>query len=143
VKLVTKYSLIFLSLVIFSTTTGFNVFAHFCKKDGVSISYVVPTNHACADKQEILPSCCHKEKNQAPKMDDNCCSEEVWSYKLNTELDYTISISTIVLIPFQFHSFNYLFPSYCFESTGTAIYEYLPPPKTGKSILIAHQVFRI
>lgn len=137
-----RYSILLLALVVFTTTIGFNVFAHFCKQDGTSISYVIPEKHACQEKQEV-PSCCHKEEKSDKTFKEKCCSEQIWSYKLTSELDHSINHASPFFIVVPTIEFNYFTPAYSFNPILRAAYEYLPPPKSGKTILITHQVFRI
>lgn len=141
-KRFTRYSILLLTLVVFTTTIGFNVFAHFCKQDGTSISYVIPEKHACEKKQEV-PSCCHKEEKSDKGFEEKCCSEQIWSYKLSSALDYSIHHVSPTFIVAPSFDFNYFIPSYSYKPEFKLVYEYLPPPKVGKTILIAHQVFRI
>lgn len=141
-KCFTKYSLLLLTLIVFTTTIGFNVFAHFCKQDGTSISYVIPEKHTCERKLEI-PSCCHKKETSNNAIEEKCCSEQIWSYKLSSALDYSTYYVSSLFIVVPSIDFNYFTPSYCYKPEIKVVYEYLPPPKAGKTILIANQVFRI
>lgn len=141
-KRFTRYGLLLLTLIVFTTTIGFNVFAHFCKQDGTTISYLIPEKHACENKVEA-PSCCHKEEKSDKAFDEKCCSEQIWSYKLNSEVDLSINQTSPFFIVVPIIDFNYFTPTYSFNPILKAVYEYLPPPKSGKTILIAHQVFRI
>lgn len=140
-NILTRYILFLLTIVFFTTTVGLNVFAHFCKQDGTSISYLIPEKHACEKKQEV-PSCCHKEEKRDKSFEEKCCSEQVWSYKLSSELDHSIKQFLPVLVVPTI-KFNYFVPEYHFNRVFKTVNDYLPPPKKGKTILIAHQVFRI
>lgn len=139
-KRVAKHILIFLSLVIFTTTIGFNVFAHFCKEDGTTISYVLPNKHTCEQKNNIS-SCCHKTETTLFKA--NCCSEQIWSYKLNSEFDHSIVPISLIFQKFKVIACPFFIPTFIYQRKIKEIIDYLPPPRTAKSIRLSQQVFRI
>ena len=135
------------AFVIFTGTIGINVFAHFCKIDGVDYSYIVPPSHSCKMEAEV-ETCCHQGEDKAisnqPEIKKNCCQEAVSSFKISS--DYTQK-STPDLV------FNFIAPKSVscifFEEIYIASEPFLvshltrPPPKTGQEILILNQVFRI
>lgn len=74
---------------LFIGTVGVNVFEHICKKDGVSISYVLNSgedqcgNHHDQHEEEAKKtSCCHKKESNNDK---GCCSDDVEYFKLKVD----------------------------------------------------------
>lgn len=133
--------------VIFTGSVGINVFAHFCKINGVNYSYVIPPNHSCKPQPVKEDNCCHKpvaaEKHET-EFKKNCCEQEVKSFKISSDLIQksapelsTYYLPTKVVSDFVFAVAEQESASY------TPFYETRPPPKTGQEILILNQVFRI
>lgn len=144
-QLTRKISVFIFAFVIFMGSIGVNVFAHFCKVDGVDYSYMVPSSHACA-QEKIEESCCHAPKKEKHETEakKNCCNEEVKSFRISSELlqksapelhTYYVPVATPV---------NIVFAEVTFHSTPQISFcDTRPPPKKGQEILILHQVFRI
>lgn len=144
-----KVLLTFLSIVVFSTTVGLNVFAHFCKKDGTSISYVIPIEHDC-QKEAIENSCCHKDivptccSNEESQIKEDCCSDQVKFFQLTSDLklDKFKGLPSISFALFSIQDF-FIKENDAFLRSLTIYSFENPPPKSGRDILISHQVFRI
>jgi hypothetical protein len=146
-KRLVKYIHFLTLIVFFSTTIGVNVYAHFCKKDGNTISYFIPNNHGCENEEEKIASCCtEKLKNNCSSTseslsEEKCCFEKSWTVKLSTDyevenqikspISFALNLTCETIIVSEL-SINPLFHSFCD-----------PPPKSGKEILILHQIFRI
>lgn len=136
------------ALVIFTGTIGINKFVHFCLVDGVDYSYVIPQEHVCKPV-EIEKSCCHSETTDADDhhdetADDHCCKEDVRSFKIASDfiqktpspLDWTLIAPTTAAF-----FWSYTIPT----KSNKPLFGFIsrPPPKSGREILIDHQVFRI
>lgn len=146
-----QIGILFMASLLFLGSLGFNVFAHICHKDGLSISYVVPKEHGCEKKVEIA-SCCHESKTSqelkacdlSPSIDEDCCSEEVWSYKIPSDFeDY--SQAQITFVPLASIVTSDQGQCLLFGAKETISLYPNPPPQilSGKEIIIRHQVFRI
>jgi len=132
--------------VIFTGTVGINVFAHFCQLDGVDYSYVVPPDHAC-QKEVKEASCCHAKQvkaKPASEISSNCCKEEVSSFKITSEyIQKSVPGFSMEFIPVQ--ATTCVYRTELYRESGPCVLSYTtrPPPKTGREILVLHQVFRI
>ena len=146
-QLARKISVFIFALIIFIGSVGINVFAHFCKVDGVNYSYVVPLNHTCSKEKAPEKSCCHSPKKvetHEKEIKKNCCSEEVRSFRISSDLIqksspefYTYQLPAIIPVKTIFAEIELA------AAPRISFFEKRPPPKTGQEILIFHQVFRI
>ena len=136
----------FFATVIFLGTVGVNVFAHYCKIDGVDYSFLAPNDDHCID-EETLDSCCAVETNLADSdlhMQDDCCSDEITSFKISSEIFQKEFNKNQVTIA------TYDRPM-VIEATAVqdcqAELQYFnlrqPIPKWGRDLLIQNQIFRL
>lgn len=137
---------VFFATVIFFGTVGVNVFAHYCKIDGVDYSFIVQKDDHCS-KEQAEDSCClikMEVEKDVKQLDEDCCSDEVTSFKIASEIfQKEIGTSGVIAVatfkPFEvfsvtakdyqpnFHYFNFR----------------QPIPKSGRDLLIQNQVFSI
>jgi len=135
--------------LIFFGSIGINIFAHFCKQDGISYSYIIPEEHICSP-METVESCCHEEKTcsisdaETGIKESSCCTEEMWNYKISSEFQNHTLISKI-----KFSSLFTIQPiikgyTKIIYRTKVCVANYpLPPPLSGVDRLIKNQIFRI
>ncbi len=131
-------------LLLFVGNVGVNVFKHICQEDGVWTSYFVKTadDHCESKHQEAkhVKTCCSVEKEQQEK---DCCNDQTEFYKIDLDFynDPSIEIPTCVSVENTF-SFEFVLHE-SQEDYYTKKYVNPPPKRTGKDILIQHQVFII
>lgn len=136
------------ALVIFTGTIGIHKFVHFCLVDGVDYSYVIPQEHTCKPVEEEK-SCCHNEsasedEHHDETADDHCCKEDVRSFKIASDFIQKApsSLDWTCIVPATTPTFwSYITPTKTNKIRSGFISR--PPPKSGREILIDHQVFRI
>ena len=139
--------LIFFSFLIFFGNIGISVFTHICHEEGVSKSYFFALNNcnedvnteSCCEEEEIdAQSCCEEEEKDA------CCSDETLVIQVNEKYTQNHALSKILTTEYEVPIF--------YRSSKYPVLEKIlfckknwkdPPPKSRKSILIQHQVFRI
>lgn len=134
-----------LSLAIFTFvgSVGVGVFTHFCHDDGIEQSFVIPQANGCEDQHEEIETCCAQETEVVETAESDCCSDEIDffqvefdQYENSDEFNFT-PVEFVEVQPFTFTveiaSSQIAFPNYANP----------PPIKTGRQILIEHQVFRI
>lgn len=142
-----RKSIVFVLIsLVFTGSIGLAVFAHLCSVDGVELSYFTPAEDTC--KPESNDPCCaaeathdSKEKVEAEK----CCTETASYYKISTEnADKILQLKFLPKYTNAFVLFPEIFPG-IYEKEQFIAYTNSDPPKSrsGKEILISHQVFRI
>ncbi|TNE54940.1 MAG: hypothetical protein EP338_05700 [Bacteroidetes bacterium] len=151
-----QISSLLLIVLIFSGTVGVQVFRHHCPKDGMEISYLLPSEDPCKAKEK--ESCCsesgaeEKHCSEAESeehdfcMEDPCCVQDMLVYKLAADFELNEGgqaedvVTTFIAIPVLD------------QDKSELVYDQRPVIpflrehqffRTGRSILIAHQVFRI
>lgn len=135
-----KLFIILFAGLLISGNIGINVYSHFCKHDGVSVSVFVKSEHECdSKKHETKPACCHQEP-----ADDDCCTDEISVAQI--AFDYSYHYQN--LIPdFEwvavesdnnFPAFNDVLRN---DENIKPISR--PPPKSGRDILIQKRVLII
>jgi hypothetical protein len=130
----------------FLGNVGLRVFTHSCEEDGVFRSYFVELQDHCEDKsEEVLPPCCQKEKNTSceVKVEDDCCSDEVDVYKISLDYFSQYELAAPDLDLAQSVSKRWFQPEFISASFNLEHYTHPPPIRTGRTILIQNQVFRI
>jgi len=127
------------SLFVFVGSTGFYVFEHSCKMDGTETSLFIQSEHQC-EEDVILESCCHKPEKEK---DQDCCSDEVKVVQVNYDYFHSgLDVNFAAILPAIIQP---IYVSLVFNATkvGTIVkHDSSPPPKSGREIGIAHQVFR-
>ena len=133
-------------MVIFLGTVGVNVFAHYCKIDGVDYSFIAPNDDHCVDEQ-TLDSCCVAKVDvveSPPPTPAPPPPPQVTSFKISSEIfqkefnknqivissHFSPMLITVIAIQDSepdFHYFNFR----------------QPIPKSGRDLLIQNQIFRI
>lgn len=138
--------ILFFATVIFTGTVGVNVFAHYCKIDGVDYSFISPKEDHC-NKEKEQESCCLpaiKTSKEETQVNDDCCSDEVTSFKITSELfQKEINNNHIVAVSSPIEPFIYS-SIILEESPNLNYFNYRQPiPKWGRDLLIQNQLFRI
>ncbi len=138
--------ILFFATVIFTGTVGVNVFAHYCKIDGVDYSFILPKEEHCK-KEKVETSCCLsdvKTASEAIQIEEDCCSDEVTSFKIASEI-FQKEVGNFQLLSFfsSYPSGSYVFVSEKIESSLTYFNAKEPTPKWGRALLIQNQVFRL
>lgn len=141
--MMSRLFVILFSVLLISGNVGIDVYSHFCKHDGVSVSVFVKGKHECDSKkhqeQKKEKTCCHVE----PK-DDNCCTDEIsiahqvfdYSFQNQKVLPEVVWVTENNNLSYaQFETFVYEEP--------TIHQSNKPPPKSGRDIIIFKQVFII
>ena len=147
-----KNSLIFCIIIVsFIGTIGVSVFQHSCSEDGVFTAYFINTNTHCevTETVEELPTCCQKEQKKAfsskQAIKEDCCNDEVSYFKVSLDYYSTFEIKINALTALFKHSDFSLKNTTALSDLYTYSNYEDPPPKlkSGKELLIAHQIFRI
>lgn len=149
VKRIHAIGLYFLIVLFFSGSIGIQVFAHFCEKDGNSISLFEPEHESC--ESEAKPSCCHKEvvlddASTSCQIQSNCCQEEEHVFLISGDFlhhSFEKQLLSVYTIPT-------VFPVFVFENKLelAELYEYKgyqPPPilSSGMDHCIHFSIFRL
>jgi len=135
-KLVAIFVSVFVGLL-FLSNIGISFNKHFCKKDGIKISYFHKVDHECK-LVEKKPTCC-----QSKVVDDDCCKDEIvyhhvkfdfsnaiFKFKLNQPI--VISLIPIWTSFIEVYDYPILFSEFP-----------IPPPKLGREVLLQKQVLRL
>jgi hypothetical protein len=140
VKKVIQIVSLTLAIFTFAGSVGVGIFTHFCEKDGIEQSFIIPQKHHCEEEKEAIPACCqHEEKS----LENDCCSDQMDFFQVDFESFQTFS--ELIFAPiatFNSNTFIYLAPVQV-EEILVSNYANPPPQRTGKQILIQNQVFRI
>ena len=131
-------------LLLFVGNVGVNVFQHICQENGVWTSYFVQaTDNHCEGEHKAVKhakSCCAVEQEENKK---DCCNDQAEFFKIDLDFynDPSICIppTSAIIIP---TNFDFVL-SETQQDYYTSKYVNPPPNKTGKDILIQHQVFLI
>ena len=136
----------FFATVIFLGTVGVNVFAHYCKIDGVDYSFISPKEDHC-QKETIESSCCKLDvqiSKEEPQVNDDCCSDEITSFKISSQIfqkeighDQFVAITSSNNPIYDISSFSEANPDLTYFNHRQ------PIPKWGRDLLIQNQLFRI
>ena len=138
--------ILFFAAVIFFGTVGVNVFAHYCKIDGVDYSFIVPKEDHC-NKEEATDSCCMAKVEIAKdqeQVNEDCCSDEVTSFKISSEI-FQKEINSNHIIALSHYNPTLIHAIAIQDSEPDFNYYNLrqPIPKSGRALLIQNQVFTI
>ena len=144
---------LFMAFLIFSTSIGFSLDAHFCKNQLESISFFgnVEACEMMQEKQEVNEGCsfCEAPKKEVKSCDNqevangNCCHNETFAVGNNGDLEKStfsfeqfqqITTAVIVLLP----NINLFKPL-----SKQPNYAYYNPPPIVNDIFVLHQVFLI
>jgi hypothetical protein len=154
-RIIRKIGSIILVSLLIATTGGFSIYHHICNCFGnsSSIFYKATCEHEYALKKasccsvEKTPSCCAEKPVPASKTTyhkDHCCRNS--SYFLKISDSFQPGIEKVTLKPFTVAS-NLLFFDFAFdENKNPSLNLYnadLPPPDSGKQILVAHHQLKI
>lgn len=129
-----------LAMFTFAGSVGVGVFTHFCHDDGVEQSFIIPQASACEDKHEEIETCCAHE---AEALESDCCSDEINFFQV--DFDQYESSEAFSFIPVEFIEVQPFVLKMEIASSEVDFSNYANPPpiRTGRQILIEHQVFRI
>ena len=127
-------------LFILVGSSGLKVFTHSCEEDGIFTSYFIQLEDHCEDEKEDLPSCCQTETQK----EDDCCNDEVEIYKVKFDYfqDVQLDAPFFALQPEVFQ-INYSADLQGVIATEQPLFRPPPEGKSGRQLLILHQVFRI
>ena len=117
--------------ILFVASTGFTLFSHTC--------FILGETQVSTQK---IDSCCDYEATSTNTViSDPCCDDK------SQFLKFEVAGARLYNHEFYFTSFNLLFiieEKVSFSAnTTTLVYNDLPPPKTGREILIEYQIFLI
>jgi len=139
VKKVLQAVSIALTLFTFVGSVGVGVFTHFCHKDGVEQSYILPLNHCSEEKVEVSSCCAHEVKVQ----ESDCCSDQMELIQLDFEQYESSSLFSFAPAILQ-HHFEFALAKEDIVIDATPVAFANPPPKrSARQILIENQVYRI
>jgi hypothetical protein len=128
---------VFLTLFVFFGTIGVDVFSHICNEDGVEVSYFVASVDDCDDHHELeKKSCCDEEP------EDDCCTTEQDHLQLKLDYFHAFHISPVVVPSSDWFGLNFIeidLPTVRNE----LVRQNLPPPDSGREILIRKQYWLI
>lgn len=133
-RLLQNFTSILLAVVLFITTSGFSIYSHLCTISGdkdYSVSQLEP--------------CCSSDAQQssADIQKESCCQTDHQFIKLEVNASQ-VNKDILPVIVEQYFSLIHYQPDLLFcTDRELFLFENLPPPKAGKSILITNQVFRI
>ena len=124
----------------FAGSVGVGVFTHFCHEDGVEQSFIIPQSNMCEDEHEVLDTCCSDEVHME---ESECCSDQVDFFQV--EFENFESRQLFSFVPEKGLDIQSLDLDFTVASNEVAPANYANPPplRTGRQILIQHQVFRI
>ncbi len=129
-----------LAIFTFAGSVGVGVFTHFCHDDGIEQSFIIPQTSCCEEKREKIDTCC----DHGPEViQEDCCSEEIDFFQVdfeNYEASKFFAFAPLAIIEFQSPIFVANLATFEGEFAN---YANPPPLRTGRQILIQHQVFRI
>ena len=127
-------------LFILVGSSGLKVFTHSCEEDGIFTSYLIQLEDHCEDEKEDLPSCCQTETQK----EDDCCNDEVEVYKVKFDYfqDVQLDVPFLALQP-EAIKINYAAELRSVTATEQPLLRPPPNSKSGRQLLILHQVFRI
>ncbi len=138
--------ILFFASLIFLGTVGVNVFAHYCKIDGVNYSVLVPIEDHC-QKEEMKDSCClvdTKIAKDETQYSEDCCSDQVTSFKISSELfQKDINNKFVLAQIYTFPKITQLVASIDVNPDFNYFNFRQPIPKWGRDLLIQNQLFRI
>ncbi|MFZ4463407.1 MAG: HYC_CC_PP family protein [Bacteroidales bacterium] len=104
-----RFVSIVLSVLIFFSSTGLTVSAHYCSSDQTLIKSIFSDKLSCdhdiaeqssCDTTSLAQDCCHHKAEQV-KQKDNCCKDFRQYFKMNVDADVSVlktSISDFVVI---------------------------------------------
>jgi hypothetical protein len=155
VKKIQKINLLLLIGIFLLSTIGINVFEHICRKDGTSVSYIIPIKHHCKKVKEVKSccvkkekSCCSTTKNEKQistlKIQEKCCSDKISTFKLKCDFEKTTSEKINIAKSHYFNDYSKFDNQIIYYAENFHSF-HSPPPIWRKSegILIFNQVFRI
>ena len=127
-------------LFILVGSSGLKVFTHSCEEDGIFTSYFIQLEDHCEDEKEDLPSCCQTETQK----EDDCCNDEVEVYKVKFDYfqDVQLDVPFFALQP-EAIKIKYVAELQSVTATKRPLLRPPPNSKSGRQLLILHQVFRI
>jgi hypothetical protein len=138
--------ILFFATVIFVGTVGVNVFAHYCKIDGVDYSFISPKEDHC-QKETIEASCCKLDvqvSKEEPQVNDDCCSDQVTSFKISSEIfQKEIGQNQIIALSSTINPIYQISSSFEVNTDLHYFNHRQPIPKWGRDLLIQNQLFRI
>lgn len=92
-----------LMAVFFMSTTGVAVYKHYCNQSKMAQSYFVMLESDCnmpeMAEADCQIDCCHKEKGDETQMHDDCCTNNMEYFQINSDLiihDFKVEIPKIL-----------------------------------------------
>lgn len=139
-KRITQILSFALAMFTLAGSVGVGVFTHFCHDDGVEQSYIIPQANMCEDEHEALDACCSAEVHVE---ESDCCSDLIDFYQVdfeNFETSQLFSFTPEKILDIQSLDFDFVVAS---KEVAQSNYANPPPLRSGRQILIQHQVFII
>ena len=153
-QIIRKIGTIFLVALLIASTGGFSIYRHFCHCAGevsASVFLEAPCDHetpsapaSCCIAEETHSCCATKPApvKRAACQDGDCCKTSVLFLKINDS--FQPAFEKISLKPFALASalLSYYIPEIYKELPSTNLFNAdLPPPDTGRQIIVAlHQL---
>jgi len=123
--------------ILFLSNIGILFNKHYCKKEGISISYFYKKNHECKhlDKK---PKCCKSIEKES-----DCCHDETIYHQV--KLDFLNTAFQFEFIPPIIQASASIWDEiHEVDSYTITLSEYPnPPPKNGRLLLLEKQVLRL
>lgn len=124
-----------LALLILTSSIGVTINKHYCKKDGLIISFIGDVKCKCEKKKTTKSKCCHKKQEAPNEKKKGCCNEETEYVKLETDyisqsevLDLNPSLIQSALICYNVFYFHKAISD---KKDRKIIVDYPPPIPTG------------
>ena len=139
-KRITQILSFILAVFTFAGSMGVGVFTHFCHDDGVEQSFIIPQSNMCEDEHEGFDACYSAEVHID---ESDCCSDQIDFFQVefeNFESSQLFSFSPEKGLDIQSLDLDFTVAS---NEVTPSNYVNPPPLRTGRQILIQHQVFRI
>ncbi|MDG1347580.1 MAG: hypothetical protein P8P77_08175 [Crocinitomicaceae bacterium] len=129
-----------LAMFTFVGSVGVGVFTHFCHDSGVEQSFIIPQSNMCEDEHEVFNACCSAEVQAE---ESECCSDQIDFFQVefeNFENSLLFSFVPEKVLDIQSLDLDFTVASNLVTPSN---YANPPPLRTGRQILIQHQIFRI
>jgi hypothetical protein len=142
-KIVKHITACFLLIVFFISTSGFTIYSHVCDMGGTMDKADVKKVSSCCAETNYVQTAESKTIDHPANISDKCCKTNASFIKLNfsahqqkhVQLDH---IQFIALIGFHFSPEQFT-QYYSYNNSD----QNLPPPKTGRDILLQQDLLRI
>ncbi|MBC8047452.1 MAG: hypothetical protein H7Y00_11700 [Fimbriimonadaceae bacterium] len=126
----------FLLVVLFISTSGFSVFSHVCSMSGLKEVGISEVESCCSQKEEGT-------KNKLDQFSSDCCKTDIQFVKFNFDALRGKNEKNIIEQPSSIIYIEQLIELNYNEYISYNVSQNLPPPKTGRIILLQQDLLRI